>query len=967
MVEPFSIASGAAGVVSLGLTVCQGFVAYYGPFTAFSSETNNLVTKAKGLSATLELLQSRLKALQNPLNPNLTHELQLVADRIDDCGKELRSLSKALNRCRGYDATALLNNKGWSSARLLYPFRRGTVVALSDMVMGLQSNLEIAIQVLLLAMSNDIQEQNTLSLTVSRSIASNTAAVPTSLQRIEQGQQQLLQLISNIQQSQLTSIDQTVVPPSFQAPGLSPHHRALKESRRSKTGYTNENSCTCGPRKQRFWAFLPSVRSHQFGCPMYFHREVTTLVDRNIAILSRWVAYSASLKVTIVRQTPGFTIHPTLGVRPVVGLDSPAFQIVRDFHPHRETVDSALIKLRSLFEEGKASPKDTLPDGTTLLHLGVRTIFFRPNLDLSTYCHFLESLIQLCHIPVDEQAQGHTVLDCLVRGELAMWLVSLVARRMVTPLVHFAGILMDHGAVVTTDLSMDEVAADDELEPRSTTLAYLFLPTIVRAYGQEEFPFSGIETAVLQRSERNLGRLLGQRNCEGSWHDANISPFILAVAWPQGLSMLLEFCPSRWLPRLLYQAILESQLDSLRILLEVGQCRITPSIVYRAARYHYNPTVFQALAGCLAARRHRLEQQARTHLLPNQLHELGMDRLQGLLDAQACLVEHHLRKVTDDLSQGVPVINDLYSCQRSVYHLVGCNVQAADSLYAVGFATVDQIDMAGRSPLALLRPPILSDHGLGARLTPFLEMCEWFIDKGIPLDTQSSTSPLLPIHTVADGMKDSLSRALRDKWLKSMGPWSAHIEQAIGEVVEEWRMVCARYPKLLQQILGDTQHRDCCVCACSIDGCLPSTIALGRIWTGPGDIPLIHGYIVARLLDGDTLNALHYSLAPVALRSCTFEGLGLRHTCRQHYPRYPINGDIGVDDVAEVQAEEQPLIEQLEELVSEFELKYEELGVPLPEFLMGYWKTRMEKVLAEGFDEGEACRMRGVGVVVQVP
>ncbi|KAL4910540.1 hypothetical protein BDW74DRAFT_172011 [Aspergillus multicolor] len=77
MADPFSLLSGAAGVVSLGLTVCQGLVAYYGSFTAFSSETESFLTRVKGLSATLELLQSRLNRLQGPLNPYITDELQL--------------------------------------------------------------------------------------------------------------------------------------------------------------------------------------------------------------------------------------------------------------------------------------------------------------------------------------------------------------------------------------------------------------------------------------------------------------------------------------------------------------------------------------------------------------------------------------------------------------------------------------------------------------------------------------------------------------------------------------------------------------------------------------------------------------------------------------------------------------------------------------------------------------------------
>ncbi|RDW94236.1 uncharacterized protein DSM5745_01558 [Aspergillus mulundensis] len=152
MAELFALISGAAGVVSLGLTVCQGLVAYYGPFTTFSSETENFLTRVKGLSATLELLQSKLNHLegQAPLNPYITDELQLVTDRINDCGGALQSLSDALAECQGFNTSGILKKNGWKFAKTLYPFRRGTIIALMAIMTGLQSNLDIALQVLLL-------------------------------------------------------------------------------------------------------------------------------------------------------------------------------------------------------------------------------------------------------------------------------------------------------------------------------------------------------------------------------------------------------------------------------------------------------------------------------------------------------------------------------------------------------------------------------------------------------------------------------------------------------------------------------------------------------------------------------------------------------------------------------------------------------------------------------------------------
>ncbi len=148
MTDPFAVISGAAGVVSLGITACQGLVAYYGPFKAFSTETESFVTSVNGLSATLELLKSKLNRLQNPLNPYVADELQLVADRINDCEGTLQRLSQTLQKCQGYDPAGTITRRGKAFARAQYPFKRGTLVFLTQTVMGLQSNLDIALHAL---------------------------------------------------------------------------------------------------------------------------------------------------------------------------------------------------------------------------------------------------------------------------------------------------------------------------------------------------------------------------------------------------------------------------------------------------------------------------------------------------------------------------------------------------------------------------------------------------------------------------------------------------------------------------------------------------------------------------------------------------------------------------------------------------------------------------------------------------
>lgn len=60
------------------------------------------------------------------------------------------------------------------------------------------------------------------------------------------------------------------------------------------------------------------------------------------------------------------------------------------------------------------------------------------------------------------------------------------------------------------------------------------------------------------------------------------------------------------------------------------------------------------------------------------------------------------------------------------------------------------------------------------------------------------------------------------------------------------------------------------------------------------------------------------------------------------------------------------MLDELEELMTEFESKYDELGLPLTEFLEVYWTPRMREVLEkeEPVEEDHIKRVRGLGVVL---
>jgi hypothetical protein len=56
MTDPFSVTESAVGVISLGLTVCQGLITYYGNFKAFHEQID-VTDQMAGLESVLKVLR----------------------------------------------------------------------------------------------------------------------------------------------------------------------------------------------------------------------------------------------------------------------------------------------------------------------------------------------------------------------------------------------------------------------------------------------------------------------------------------------------------------------------------------------------------------------------------------------------------------------------------------------------------------------------------------------------------------------------------------------------------------------------------------------------------------------------------------------------------------------------------------------------------------------------------------------
>lgn len=145
MADPFSVAGSAVGVISLGISVCQGLVNYYSAFKGQDDEVGEIVGKVERLRDLLEVLQHRLSSPRHRYSVSVTK----VEQNIVACAMSLKKLDETLSKCTQESTPDDLRHKlRATSRRMLYPFKQKTLQDLSATVSQCQSDLATAMHIL---------------------------------------------------------------------------------------------------------------------------------------------------------------------------------------------------------------------------------------------------------------------------------------------------------------------------------------------------------------------------------------------------------------------------------------------------------------------------------------------------------------------------------------------------------------------------------------------------------------------------------------------------------------------------------------------------------------------------------------------------------------------------------------------------------------------------------------------------
>ncbi|KAJ6143691.1 hypothetical protein N7471_003144 [Penicillium samsonianum] len=487
----------------------------------------------------------------------------------------------------------------------------------------------------------------------------------------------------------------------------------------------------------------------------------------------------------------------------------------------------------------------------------------------------------------------------------------------------------------------------------------------------EPIQITDIVRIILQESEDGLRDALNSGKASpNDMIDDTSSMVDYAFGWPKGIQILLEAgaTPSADNGRLPYviDNANEDTYHSVKLLLEAGWL-FSWADIYVSQTTKGSRKIKSLLINELVARRKTLWNLAQSCLPSGQLPKLISDDEKT---GTTTIFDIHTAGIHDCLvKQGIS-INPILSrnCSKhvhcvSVYHYPFFTVETLDELYQVGFRGVTQLDWEGFMPLMIaMHNDFWSSRTDSRRRRKGMERISWLISKGAdPYQKVPGTSATAAHHLgleIVDHFLDNFHRFIvigLDK-RKQYEVWKQMVSDLAKDVF------------LLPSIW------DGCGCACSPSGCTTMSVLLRHIVRSFS----IHEFeepsfwfreLIQFLLwwtKGDTETGWG------VIRFLTFDALGLKHSCciKNHtnyeYPHFKLESR-EEEEVAEILDEQKPRLMELEKLLDELKIKFDELGHPVMEFLEGYWHTRMIEVLSQRdpYDQEHIIESRRIGVTLE--
>ncbi|KAI1384548.1 uncharacterized protein F4822DRAFT_366603 [Hypoxylon trugodes] len=994
--DPFSVTASAAGLVSLGITVSDGLVQYCRTYQSREAELAQLTQHAEHLRSFLNIIETQCPGSQDS-SGNLQHSLRNCRDACTACIEDFERLNAKYAHARSsmdfwgqgrtlarrirypFDKekferlrsqlqefnTRLLCHLQLANIDLTQDLKRATVsdvARLESTIQSVGSQLLSSASVLAPSISDAIQVHlEGVSHSVQAGLSNQSVSITGGQERQTSALIQHLDRCFELQQKQIHDILESMMQAPIVHPTISDRISQLEESN-SDLNYAAMSPfpmathefigafCTCSA-AHKAQASRSNLRlrhsgvKHQRGCISFNNRE-----ENNITWSFRFLQCRITtlwyFEYTQGSWFRGLRISPSLTFRATVPRCSPAFREIystmwemklANTEMELESVaKSCLLRLQQIFASGRAHPTDVVYGDFNLLHLSASVMDLNDSIKNSwaIILRFLGALIEM-GVPLNDiNTRGRTPLDFKLTG------VSHES---------------DRGPIINGLLNMNaEISTLRYVSEYISTLRFVN-PCLSDPLGCKKLTYM-----VFRRSEPEIIPLLrADRFLMYELTGLGQTPLHLAVLWQKGLSTLIEYggevvrniinIRDTWGMSALDYAVHLEEADSVQLLCDAGASVTSSTCRYckkNAAQY---PRMSDVLIEAFSRQRKELLSFALGVLPAEYIEKLELWEYvhrDAPLDGKAFDVTEALKH----LNISIPTIFDGIE-PGSQYHWIWVEACTAQKLWDAGFHDINST-FRGYTPLMTTIHHAMSE-------AQFLECICWYKEHGVNIYAPIPT-PSRDYRTFDDTVSEptySLAHYLSDI--------SGYLD-FYGRKVEKASCI----PRLIEHNITDT-----CECYCTTKGCTLVSKYVKGYFRWFDEIDLNEEMYLARLVNEFGAASSHPS-AMEAIRSMSFTKLGMKHTCcgyRHHHEGWKDilkNGLLELmdhEEIEEIRDEDRSSSVLLNALMREFDNKFQELGLPLVDFVKQYWWPRVKEVkTADDLRSKEYLQaVREIGVILE--
>ncbi|KAJ5323155.1 hypothetical protein N7452_011444 [Penicillium brevicompactum] len=623
MADPFSIASGTVGIISLGIQLCKEITTYVDSWRGYDADLESIGWKAESLKEPLKQLRDFVED-SRVTDTNTAND---ITDKASELERHLRRLEKRLTQAKPVISRSLTDKFRNKLKKAAYPVRaRDALRDIKDDLDSIKSIIEFSLAI----------------FTAKRIL------------KASQSTERKLKLVEEIHLTLSTIPQNIMLPPSVL--------KSLCDRRDEHANLADLdsqfNSTTQG---DDFDLDIDARLSSMTLSTKHARRQDSA--KRIFRYYSGWLARQITLSFSLSYAAGAFSIAPVLVVQAYRGPGSwvdhavpgrrlRKIMMMQDPDSRQESENELIGDFQQAISTGKFGPGDLREDGDSV----VQWIVYSVNADE-------RSLIE--KRPPGPKLEPELIMDELLN---AQWRADDYI---------FALYLIDHGALVKA-LPKTRCGKENIKKLLRRDRELVDLPDIAKI--------------ILLESELELREALQSGNTNlTNGPNGHPSLLELAVGWPSGVQVLLEFgaeaskvilraCPYKTLDT--YDSDSDDYCDSIMPLLQ-GGCIFEANDVYMCESKKARLLLIDEYAN----RRKNLLDMARQCLPLERLAEiLGNFSSESIIDVHAPQI------CTELINNGRPVHRSMrYELKdyQPLYHSFYYDVDFWDDLYRAGFRDID--------------------------------------------------------------------------------------------------------------------------------------------------------------------------------------------------------------------------------------------------------------------------------------